>query len=352
MTLQRGAGNRHERHDEGIDPERDQRLAGLEDCLLGVAQPGQDIGRHLSAPEHRHGRRKSIEIARDRNLRLARHDARAHLLGHRLEMHPERVDTGIAHAREPSFVVRRLALPLDGQVDGCLHRTRALREDRCAAIAAGGRTGRHHHVLDAVELDRGLRDLGKLTRRLALDRAAGRQRLADGAELAGFGAALVPDTRLQDRGRQHIATMEHRDLPIWDAVRGVEVVEVRPHGEAHITEGDAVTADATATLCVRLFDHIGAFECRRSVHRHHHGDAVDGQRLVVRRAGAAAAAFVADLRINEPHPVGLQLVDQPLGRHRCRRLHGKCSHSMAPEKGWAQQCRSPSAAPAGCRARA
>ena len=62
---------------------------------------------------------------------------------------------------------------------------------------------------DAVELDRGLRDLGELRGRLALDGAAGRERLADGAELAGLGSALIADAGLQHGGREHVAAVQH-----------------------------------------------------------------------------------------------------------------------------------------------
>jgi hypothetical protein len=39
---------------------------------------------------------------------------------------------------------------------------------------------------------------------------------------------------------------------------------------------------------------------------------------VIGRTGAATAAFMADLRINQPGSVGLQLVDQVLYRKQCR----------------------------------
>ena len=143
-----------------------------------------------AAAEHRRRRREGGEIALDRDLRLAGHDARAHLRRHGFEMHAERVDAGGLQPLEPGVVVGRLALRLDRQIDRGLHRRRALAEDRGAAVAPARRAGRHHHVLDAVELDGGLGDFGELRRRLALDGAAGRERLADGAELAGLGAAL------------------------------------------------------------------------------------------------------------------------------------------------------------------
>jgi hypothetical protein len=85
---------------------------------------------------------------------------------------------------------------------------------------------------------------------------------------------------------------------------------------------------------VRLFDQIGAFEGGRGVHRHHHGHAVDGHRLVIGRSGAAAAAFVAGLGINQPGSEGLQLVDQNLGRQTCRVLHRKGSLLRQCFEGW------------------
>ena len=82
------------------------------------------------------------------------------------------------------------------------------------------RAGGHHHVLDAVELDGGPGDSAELRRCLALDRAAGRQRLADGAELAGLGPALIADAGLQDGGGEHVAAVQDGDLRIGNAVRG------------------------------------------------------------------------------------------------------------------------------------
>ena len=164
-------GDRHERHDERIDAERDQLFAGRKDRLLGVAEAGQNIGRYLPAPEHRNRRGKRVEIALERDLCLARHDPRAHLRRHRFEMHAERIDAGALHAREPDVVVGRLALALNRQIDGRFHGGGALGKDRGATIAAGRRAGGHHHMRDAVELDGGGRDFGKLRRRLALDRA-------------------------------------------------------------------------------------------------------------------------------------------------------------------------------------
>ena len=129
--------------------------------------------------------------------------------------------------------------------------------------------------------------------RLALDRAAGRERLADGAELAGLGAALVADAGLQHGRRQHVAAVQDGDLRIRNAVGGGAGRRSAGASESCTSaERHAVAADAAAAGGVRLLDDVGAFEGRRGMHRHHHGHAVDGDRLVVGRAGAAAAALV------------------------------------------------------------
>ena len=138
MAFERRAGDRHERHDERIDAERDQLLADREDRRFAVAEAGENVSRHLAAPEYRNGGREGLEIPLDADLRLAGHDARAHLLGHRFEVHAERIDAGVAHAREPGVVVRRLALALDRQIDRGLDRQRALGQDRGAAVGPGG----------------------------------------------------------------------------------------------------------------------------------------------------------------------------------------------------------------------
>ena len=70
------------------------------------------------------------------------------------------------------------------------------------------------------------------SRRLALDGAAGRERLADRAELAGLGAALIADAGLQDGGREHVAAVQRRDLRIGNAVGGRAIVEARPQLES------------------------------------------------------------------------------------------------------------------------
>ncbi len=233
-------------------------------------------------------------------------------------MHAERVDTGVVHPREPGVAIRRLALALNGKIDRGFHGGGAVGKDRRAAVGRRRRAGGHHHVGHAVELDRGLRHLGQLLGCLVLDGAAGGERLADGAELAGLGPALIADAGLQHGGGEHVAPVQHGDLPVRNPVGGHAIIKSRARRKAHRAEIEAVSGNAALPERVGLFHHIRALERRRGVHRHHDGDAVDGDRLVVGRAGAAAAALVPDLGINEPNPVGLQLVDQPLGRQRRR----------------------------------
>ena len=165
-------GDRHEGHDEGIDPEPDQPLGRLQDRRRRVAETSQDIGRDLAATEDRHGGRKSVPVALERHRGLAGHDAGADGGRHGLEMHPERVDAGGLHAVEPAVVVGRLALALDRQVDRGLDREGALAEHRGAAVGRRRRAGRHHHVLYAVEQHGGACHLGQLLGRLVGDRAA------------------------------------------------------------------------------------------------------------------------------------------------------------------------------------
>ena len=95
---------------------------------------------------------------------------------------------------------------------------------------------------------------------------------------------------------------------------GGQVVEARALREADRPEVDAVADDAAVAVGVRGLGDVGAFERRRGMDRHHDGDAVDGDGLVVGRTGAAAAAFDTGLRVNQPHAVGLQLVDQVFRR--------------------------------------
>ena len=90
--------------------------------------------------------------------------------------------------------------------------------------------------------------------RLALDGAAGGERLADGAELAGLGAALVADAGLQNRRRQHVAAVQRGDLGIGNAVGGRALVEARPQLEFHLADHRAVAADLAAAERIRLVD--------------------------------------------------------------------------------------------------
>ena len=92
---------------------------------------------------------------------------------------------------------------------------------------------------------------------------------------------------------------------------------------------------------VGLFDQVRTFERRRGVHRRHHGHAVDRDRLVIGRAGAAAAAVGARLRINQTNPkdcnslisssvfIGVGLVcsiERAPGRGRCGGRDGQRRH--------------------------
>ena len=85
-------------------------------------------------------------------------------------MHAEAVDARAGETFEPNVVIGRLALRLDREIDSGFHGRRALAQDGGATIAARRGAGGHHHVLDAIELDRRACDFGKLSRRLALDR--------------------------------------------------------------------------------------------------------------------------------------------------------------------------------------
>ena len=147
-------------------------------------------------------------------------------------MHPECVYTSVIHAGEPGVIVGWLALALDGQVDGGFDGPGAFGENGGASVVARWGAGSHHHVLDAIQFDRGFGDGGELGGGFALDRAAGGEGLADGAELAGFGSALIADAGLQHCGGQHVPTVQNGDFRIRDAVFGGQVVEAGALGEA------------------------------------------------------------------------------------------------------------------------
>ena len=227
---------------------------------------------------------------------------------------------GRAHALEPAVGIRRLALRLDRQVDGGLHRERALAEHGGTAVCGVRRARRHHHVLDAVEQHGGARHLGELIRRLVRDGAAGGQRLANRAELAGLGAALVADAGLQHGRRQHVLRVQHGDLRIGDAVKGLQAIEARLARERHAPDIDAVALDGAETVGVGATRLVGRLGRGGGVDRHHHGATCDRHCLVVRRTRAAAPALRAHLAIGEADAEGLQLVDQLLG--------GKVAHAF------------------------
>ena len=284
MVLQRRAGNRHERHHERVDSHADQALGHGEDRFRRVSEPGEDIGRDLALAEDRNGGGESVEIAVQRHARLAGHDSRPDLRGHRLEMQAERIDARRLQPGEPAVVIGRLALGLDRQVHRRLHREGALAEHGRPSVGGVGRARGHHHVLDAVEEHGGAGDLRELLRRLVGDGSPGRERLSDGAELAGLGAALVADAGLQHRGGEHVAPVQHGDLRIGHPVEGLEPVEPGLARKRHTTDHGAVMLDEARPVGIRPAHEVGRVEGARGMDRHHHGAAGDGHRLVVGRA--------------------------------------------------------------------
>ena len=156
----------------------------------------------------------------------------AHRWGDRFEMHAERVYTGVIHAGEPGVIVGWFALALDRQIDGGFDGSGAFDENGGASVVARWGAGSKNHVLDAIQFDRGFGDGGELGGALALDRPAGGEGLADGAELAGFGSALIADAGLQHCSGQHVAPVQDSDFRIRDAVLGGQVVEAGALREA------------------------------------------------------------------------------------------------------------------------
>ena len=321
VAFERRSRDRHERHDERIDAERDQLGGNLQDRIRRVAKPGQNIGGDLPAPEYGHGGLIGAEIALDGRLRLAGHDARAKFRRDDFEMHAERVDAGSLHATEPFIPVGRLALRLNREIDRGFHRARAVAQDLSTAIAAARRSRRHNHMFDVVEFHCGVGDFRQLTRRLALYGSSGGKRLSDGAELARLRAALIADAALQYSRRQHVAAMQRCDLPVGHALGGGEIVEAWSGWKADFPQRGAVAPDAARAGGVRFFDRVRALKSGRSMDRRHEGHAVDSQRLMIGRTGAATAALDPRLGINQPNAVGLQRVDQLFGRKSHGNLH-------------------------------
>ncbi len=239
-------------------------------------------------------------------------------------MHPERVYTSVIHAGEPGVIVGWLALALNGQVDGGFDCPGTFGENRGASVVARWGAGSKNHVLDAIQFDRGFGDGGELGRGLALDRPAGGEGLADGAELAGFGSALIADASLQHRGGQHVPPVQDSDFRIRDAVLGGQVVEAGALREADASEIDAIADNAAVAIAVGCLGDIGTFEGRRRMDRNHDRHPVDRDGLVIGRTRAAAAAFDAGFWISQPHAVGLQFVDQVFRRN--LRVHPGYSH--------------------------
>nr|GFD58577.1 hypothetical protein [Tanacetum cinerariifolium] len=69
------------------------------------------------------------------------------------------------------------------------------------------------------------------------------QGLADGAELAGGAAIIETNAVLQDGGRQHVAAVQGRNLPVGNAVGGAAAVEIRHARHFHLTDLQAFTED-------------------------------------------------------------------------------------------------------------
>ena len=314
MVFQRGAGDRHERHHERVHAGRDQPLAAAQNILGRVAQAGQDVGADLAPAEHLHRARERVEIALQRHAGLARHDAGPHGRRDRFQVHPQRIDAGVAHARKPRIVVRWLALALDRQGHRRLDRERALAQDGGATVGGVRRAGGHHHMLHIVQQHGRAGHFGQLFRRLAQDGAAGRQRLPDRAELARLAPALIADAALQHRGGQHVLAVQRGDLRIRHAVERLHLVKARLARERDDAHRAAVAQDGAAPVGAGRGGQVRRIEGAAGMHRDHDGGAVDDHRLVVGRAGAAAPAGRTLAGVRQAHAQRLQFGDQLLGR--------------------------------------
>lgn len=235
--------------------------------LLAIAKPGEDVGRNLAMSEDGYCRLERSEVSLHRHLRLSRHDTLTHPLGDRFQMHAERIDAGVLHSLKPGVVVGRLALSLDRKIDRGFDPPRAFAKDFGTTVAARRRSGCHHHMGNAIKLDSCAGDFGELLRRLAFNGTAGGEGLADGAELAGLGAALIPDAGLQDRRRQHVAAVQRCNFRIGNAVSGRALVKARPQLEFHFADHGAVAADLAAAQRIGFVDDVRTLECRRIVDR-------------------------------------------------------------------------------------
>ena len=167
--------------------------------------------------------RRRREVALDRNRGLARHEAAAQLRGHGLEVHAE-VSTRRVAGVEPGVVVRRLALGLDRQVDGGFDAPRTRRGWRHRDRGRWG-AGSEHHVLHAVELDRGharrrRAEQGSCARPSVPPRATGRWR-----RTGRFSCGSDSGCRSAGPWSPGRRVRAARDIRIRDAVVGRQVVE-------------------------------------------------------------------------------------------------------------------------------
>ena len=303
MGLQGGAGDRHEGHHEGVNPQGDQPFAHGDQRRGAVPQPGQQVGGHLAPAEHRHRRGEGLHVALQPQLRLARQDPPPHLLLHHLQVHAQAVHAGRLHAAVPGGVVRGLALGLDRQVHPGLDGGGGLGHQPGAPVVAVGGAGGEHQLAHAIETHGRFGHLGHLVRRFSHEGAAILQRLLDGAELARLAAVAEADAGLQERGGQHVPAVQQGDRAVGDAIGRGQVVEAGLgwglHGQGR---GGVTHLQPAAGGGV---EPVGRAAGHGVVDGHHHGGAFDAEGAVIGRAGPAAAARVARHgRID--HPMHLQ----------------------------------------------
>ena len=105
-------------------------------------------------------------------------------------------------------------------------------------------------------------------------------------------------------------------MAVRNAVRRGQVEKFRPPRKAHIGEKGAVFQHPRAALGVGFFGDIRRIEGRHRMHRNHHRQPVDGERLVVGRTRPAAAAVGARARVDQSQAAGLKIGDDRTGLHR------------------------------------
>jgi hypothetical protein len=162
-----------------------------------------------------------------------------------------------------------------------------------AAVGPGRRPGRHHHLPDPVEADRGLRHLGQLRRGLGRHRRARAQRLLDRAEPAAL-VLGVPDAGLHHRRGQHVPAVQARDLLVAHPVGRGQVVE---RGTPDHVQGQA------GVLLAQPQPVVAHLVRARGVDRQGRVAAVDDQVAVVAGAGPGRAAH----RCRHPHAAHRQV---------------------------------------------